>query len=475
MTTKAKINIYTLKILKNLENAKNLCGSENINNKGRKQFKDELELEKIGLDYDTIHSEILENIIFDENDSGISDFETKEKKNSQKKIFEINKIKKIINKSVRTLFEENNEYEEFKPLIQQQKEIKNEFVNIEKTNEQNIEKDSVEIEVNNEIKTKENTEGFIEIKKENEIKNYKKYNILTDPYSNYNNFTKKFVIKENKKKRFRDIHPFLKTFNPKFLKKENINKKIFRRFRKFFKSYYKNNKNSPIISKNELFWKKFFINNLLPPVKIEENEGEIIEHKSFNTKYLLWLFNQEGTNELFKLFIEKEKENIINNFISEYNLHKSNEPNIIEKISKYIDYIPEIYDNEKIIKLEEENDDEILDKNELDNKNVSANKKIDNITHLESFDNDNIKENHNSFLESFDNEMENTNNSNYNPFNINIDLIEKKNFKELPYDKYEPFFEEENSFSGNNEILNRNESFYLNNSFIKNLDKGYYK
>ena len=475
MTTKAKINIYTLKILKNLENAKNLCGSENINNKGRKQFKDELELEKIGLDYDTIHSEILENIIFDENDSGISDFETKEKKNSQKKIFEINKIKKIINKSVRTLFEENNEYEEFKPLIQQEKEIKNEFVNIEKTNEQNIEKDSVEIEVNNEIKTKENTEGFIEIKKENEIKNYKKYNILTDPYSNYNNFTKKFVIKENKKKRFRDIHPFLKTFNPKFLKKENINKKIFRKFRKFFKSYYKNNKNSPIISKNELFWKKFFIHNLLPPVKIEENEGEIIEHKSFNTKYLLWLFNQEGANELFKLFIEKEKENIINNFISEYNLHKSNESNIIEKISKYIDYIPEIYDNEKIIKLKEENDDEILDKNELDNKNVLVNKKIDNITHLESFDNDNIKENHNSFLESFDNEMENTNNSNYNPFNINIDLIEKKNFKELPYDKYEPFFEEENSFSGNNEILNRNESFYLNNSFIKNLDKGCYK
>ena len=475
MTTKAKINIYTLKILKNLENAKNLCGSENINNKGRKQFKDELELEKIGLDYDTIHSEILENIIFDENDSGISDFETKEKKNSQKKIFEINKIKKIINKSVRTLFEDNNEYEEFKPLIQQQKEIKNGYANIEKTNEQYTEKDSVEIEVNNEIKTKENTEGFIEIKKENEIKNYKKYNILTDPYSNYNNFTKKFVIKENKKKRFRDIHPFLKTFNPKFLKKENINKKIFRKFRKFFKSYYKNNKNSPIISKNELFWKKFFINNLLPPVKIEENEGEIIEHKSFNTKYLLWLFNQEGANELFKLFIEKEKENIINNFISEYNLHKSNEPNIIEKISKYIDYIPEIYDNEKIIKLEEENDDEIFKEYELDNKNVLVNKKIDNITHLESLDIDNIKENNNSFLESFDNEMENTNNSNYNPFNINIDLIEKKNFKELPYDKYEPFFEEENSFSGNNEILNRNESFYLNNSFIKNLDKGYYK
>ena len=475
MTTKAKINIYTLKILKNLENAKNLCGSENINNKGRKQFKDELELEKIGLDYDTIHSEILENIIFDENDSGILDFGTKEEKNSQKKIFEINKIKKIINKSVRTLFEENNEYEEFKPLIQQEKEIKNEYVNIEKTNEQFTEKDSMGIEVNNEIKTKENTEGFIEIKKENEIKNYKKYNILTDPYSNYNNFTKKFVIKENKKKRFRDIHPFLKTFNPKFLKKENINKKIFRKFRKFFKSYYKNNKNSPIISKNELFWKKFFINNLLPPVKIEENEGEIIEHKSFNTKYLLWLFNQEGANELFKLFIEKEKENIINNFVSEYNLHNSNEPNIIEKISKYIDYIPEIYDNEKIIKLEEENDDEILDKNELDNKNVLVNKKIDNIIHLESLDNDNIKENNDSFLESFDNEMENTNNSNYNPFNINIDLIEKKNFKELPYDKYEPFFEEENSFSGNNEILNRNESFYLNNSFIKNLDKDYYK
>ena len=36
------------------------------------------ELERLNLDYETIHSEILENIIFDENESGLSDFDEKE-------------------------------------------------------------------------------------------------------------------------------------------------------------------------------------------------------------------------------------------------------------------------------------------------------------------------------------------------------------------------------------------------------------
>ena len=53
-------------------------------------------------------------------------------------------------------------------------------------------------------------------KEENEedtIINYKKYNYWTDPNSNYNNFTKKYEIKQNPKKKFRDIHQFLKKYN----------------------------------------------------------------------------------------------------------------------------------------------------------------------------------------------------------------------------------------------------------------------
>ena len=116
-----------------------------------------------------------------------------------------------------------------------------------------------------------------------------------------------------------------------------------------------------------MFWKKFYIKNLLPPVKVVVDNGELIEHKSFNTQYLIWLFAQEGTTELFKLFTQKELDNVIDNFVSEYHLNKYKEPNIIEKLKQYITFIPEIYDSynsgEKKVILEETK--EIFDTNEF--------------------------------------------------------------------------------------------------------------
>ena len=425
--------------MKNLENAKLLCKSENTNNREGEKFNDELELQTIDLDYDTIHSEILDNIIFDENDSGLSDFDTteEEKQNQQKKIFEITKLKTIIHNSVKSLFTGSQENNQFKPLFQQEKEVNKENITKAKENE-NISSNET---ITNEIKTQEKTENMEIVKediKENineenktdifkeknkEIVNYKKYNIFTDPNSNYNNFTKKYTIENNIKKRFRDIHPFLKNFNPKFLKKENIDKKIFRRFRKFVKSLYKTNKNSSIFSKNAFFWKKFYIKNLLPPVKIIDN-GELIEHKSFNSQYLIWLFNQEGTIELFKLFTKEESKNLINDFIREYNLYQSkDEPDIIEKLKKYIDYIPEIYDSynnnydKKNILIDENK--EIFDTNEFTEK----------------------KEENNSCREGDDNKT-----SDNNPFNLNFDLIGKKNYVENSYDDNSFYYEKTNFF-----------------------------
>ena len=405
--------------MKNLENAKSLCQFERKSERNGEKFSDELDLQAIDLDYDTIHSEILENIIFDENDSGISDFdstdeEEKEQK-EEKRIFEINKIKTIISKSVKSLFIENQDDAKFKPLISQEKYIsKKENTFLQKDQE----KKGKEINTNNEIITNENTIDITEDIKEKEIneknseekekniKNYKKYNIFTDPNSNYNNFTKNYKIKNNSKKRYRDIHPFLKTFNPKFLKKENIDKKIFRRFRKFVKLLYKENKNLPIFSKNELFWKKFYIKNLLPPVKIVLNNDELIEHKSFNTQYLLWLFNQEGTTELFQLFTKSELENVVNEFIIDYNLNKIEEPDIIEKLREYINFIPEIYDSKNKKVIYEENK-EIIETNEFSGKKTEDN----------------------TYLDSFESEQEYN-----NPFNLKFEFYEKKNFKEFPYD-----------------------------------------
>ena len=124
LTLEAKIKIYTIKVMKNLENAKLLSKTEETNNRYGEKFKDELELQSIDLDYDTIHSEILENIIFDENDSGLSDFDNTEEEESKKKIFEITKIKTIIHNSVKSLFDQCQEDDQFKPLIQKEIERK---------------------------------------------------------------------------------------------------------------------------------------------------------------------------------------------------------------------------------------------------------------------------------------------------------------------------------------------------------------
>ena len=476
LTLEAKIKLYTIKVLKNFEDAKFLSESEKGED-DRIKLSDEKfletndidyentqkeirELQKVDLDYETIHSEILENIIFEENESGLSDFDEKEEqaeddgKNDRRKeqIFDIVKIKNIIHKSVESLFEEEQENDEFKPLLKQEKEIA-------KNSENKLKENRCESITNNtEMKTQDftvdikdnlkeecfNKINTIDMKtkneenKEDEIINYRRYNYLTDPNSNYNNFSKKYEIKTNPKKRFRDIHPFLKTFNPKFLKKENIDKKIFRRFRKFVKSLYKKNKNLPVFIKNPLFWRKFYVKNLLPPVKIVLNHnGNLIEHKSFNTQYLIWLFNQQGTTELFEMFAKNELEFVINNFIEEYDLSESKEPGIIEKIKQYIKYIPEIYGEQNQRK-------EVILEENMQNFEIN-------------YPNNKDEED----LDSIDSGI-----SSSNPFNLKFDEIGKKDFKETPYD--EIYIGNDNSF-----CLDKKNSFndYFNQRSESQLSK----
>ena len=468
LTSNAKINLYTLRIMKDLEKAKDLCLDENTKYNEEGKINDEKDLKKIDLDYETIHSEILNSINFAENDSGLSDFGDEEEENPKKKIFEIEKIEKIVHKSVENLFIESQKDNQFKPLAFHQKELKN----IENINK---EKDSLGTIKNIEIKTQDNTVDFSEelkekdnlkinnednennstdiiLEKKEEIINFKKYNFFTDPYSNYNNFTKKYKVEKNPKKRYRETHPFLKTFNPKFLKKENIDKKIFRRFRKFVKALYKEKKNIQIFSKNELFWERFYFKNLLPPVKITYND-KLIEHKSFNNQYLIWLFSQEGTTELFQLFIKKEAENVINNFIKEYNLVQSKEPNIIEKLRQYINYIPEIYslNNGKKNILEEDKDG--FNTNEFSEKNIEEE----------------------NFLESF--ESENTS----NPFNLNFEMLGKKQFKEALYEddnyyNYEKLNNYNDYLNKTNRLDNcKSEKFRLDDSLDNQLSTNFYR
>ena len=188
-------------------------------------------------------------------------------------------------------------------------------------------------------------------------------------------------------------------------------------------------------------------------MKVVVDNGELIEHKSFNTQYLIWLFAQEGTTELFKLFTQKELDNVIDNFVSEYHLNKYKEPNIIEKLKQYITFIPEIYDSynsgEKKVILEETK--EIFDTNEF------SGKKEDDITYLESNDSE-IQE--------------------YNPFNLNFELIENKNFMEIPYDNNNYYCNRKNNYIDYlkiSDFLKKKGENELNDSFNELFNKTHEK
>ena len=197
-----------MKILKNLENAKSLSKNENSENEF-KNLSDEIflkandidtetlnselsNLKSYDIDYEIIHQEILENIIFDENDSGLSDFTDKEDDTKEEnKFFDIVKIKNIINKSVASLFEEEQQKDEFRPLLLQEKNIKISYEEILKENK------NESISNNTELKTQDDTVKYVEdnndtlkgntfnkednikekeINKDEEIVNFRKYN-----------------------------------------------------------------------------------------------------------------------------------------------------------------------------------------------------------------------------------------------------------------------------------------------------------
>ena len=63
------------------------------------------------------------------------------------------------------------------------------------------------------------------------LKKTEKNNYLNDPCSNFNKYNRQVLPKIQKsKERFKNSIPFLKEFNPKFLKKENIDKKFSENF-----------------------------------------------------------------------------------------------------------------------------------------------------------------------------------------------------------------------------------------------------
>lgn len=117
--------------------------------------------------------------------------------------------------------------------------------------------------------------------------------------------------------------PFLKDFKFKPIKRENLDKKVLRNFRKFLKKLMSNNmiEEEILVYDNE-FWTDFLRTNLLPPM-IYKTKNEVVEFKSFNTSYMYWLFYHKYSTDLYNKFIDEKSDFIKETIIDPCNVDKS--------------------------------------------------------------------------------------------------------------------------------------------------------
>lgn len=137
---------------------------------------------------------------------------------------------------------------------------------------------------------------------------------------------------DNKKNKMKD-------FQFKFSKRENIDKKILRKFRKYLRDGYKKNLSDimPIILQST-FWYHFIQDNILPPFNYPLEKKEF---KSFNGGFMHWIFEHDSAYELYSLFLHEFSLNLINHFLLKYSLSPLDEE--FSHLKQYITSLATIY------------------------------------------------------------------------------------------------------------------------------------
>lgn len=241
--------------------------------------------------------------------SSISMIMSNLQKNSVFKMFNFNKVSK-----------ENKEIVKTEEIMSQFKFPNNS--KIDNKNDHNI---------NNNSTTNENQTNdlYNRINDKIIIENFRE----DDPYLNKNHFEKKKeMIKSSNKINIKDKHPFLRLFKPKFMKKENIDKTILRKFRNYMK---KIDKETPF-EVNSM--KKNFIElNFFPTFTYDG-----MEFKSFNSNYFIWLFSHKEIYYEYSEFVIDNNNSILENFIDKYDLHNI-EADVIPHLKTYIENLNSLY------------------------------------------------------------------------------------------------------------------------------------
>ena len=307
-------------------------------------------------------------------------------------------------------------------------ENKNDFINYNFYNDLN----NNNLKINNlnliNLKEDENNKNLNNNSKNN---NSDSISLNTNPVGNKRNSkisinsrgsTKSYKSDMRKKK--------IKEYKFKLLKRENVDKKILRKFKKYLKAKSKEKEDNEIKNyiKNNDFWSEYIKQNLMPPFKYEK-EKEKVSFKSFNTQYLCWFFEHKYSLELYNFFIKEKYDNLIHEIKEANNLKENCDD--FSLIKNYINTMPLIYgkenqnrstdcsSNPKPIDDEINEVDEKNKINELNNQiNIEDDKKIEN--------NENNDNNDNMIVEN-ENENEFFNNNNNPNIDNNIPYLNNNN------------------------------------------------
>lgn len=164
---------------------------------------------------------------------------------------------------------------------------------------------------------------------------------VRDPASNYNNYKKVSMAKKTvSEEKLKDKFPLLRAFRPKYTKRENIDKKILRKFKLYLKDRMRN-KTLDLENGDKNFWIMFINGNNFPPMKYTDaNTEETVEFKSFNSKFLVWLFSKKGAVDYYQQFVQDRAVTVLDTLVTDY---KISEKDDISQLENYIKNLSVIF------------------------------------------------------------------------------------------------------------------------------------
>jgi hypothetical protein len=168
-------------------------------------------------------------------------------------------------------------------------------------------------------------------------------NVSTDnTASNTNNVANNAISCCNKKREKKEKFKFTKNFQFKFTKRENIDKKVLRHFRKFLKNQFSKKQNEYVVNiiSNNSFWFDFINTKLLPPFNYQ-SEGK--KFKSFNTEYMIWIFKHSFSLELYSIYINSQFQNILHYFQNKFNLQDKTTDNELALLKIYLNSMAKVF------------------------------------------------------------------------------------------------------------------------------------